>query len=192
MMWFTSDTHLGHAAIIKHSNRPFANADEMDHTIIANINSLVGTNDVLYHLGDWCWGTNIRAYRRRIRCENVVLILGNHDREIRRRPDRYADCFNEVTDFREIKLPDGNSLTLCHYALKVWNKSHHGTWHLYGHSHGSLPDDPKSRSFDIGVDCHAYKPLNLHQVGDIMAKKDFTPIDHHGARPHETRKVTRY
>jgi hypothetical protein len=28
---------------------------------------------------------------------------------------------------------------LCHYAMRVWNRSHHGAWHLYGHSQGESP-----------------------------------------------------
>ncbi len=39
-----------------------------------------------------------------------------------------------------------------HYAQRVWEHSHHGSWHVYGHSHGSLPDDIKSKSIDVGVD----------------------------------------
>jgi calcineurin-like phosphoesterase family protein len=64
--------------------------------------------------------------------------------------------------------------------MRVWNKSHHGAWHLYGHSHGTLPDDPNALSFDCGVDCHNYTPISFEQVEAIMAKKTFKPIDHHG------------
>jgi len=65
--------------------------------------------------------------------------------------------------------------------MRVWNKSHHGAWHLYGHSHGTLPDDKNSLSFDVGVDCHNFTPINFEQVSAIMKKKNFKPIDHHGA-----------
>jgi calcineurin-like phosphoesterase family protein len=64
--------------------------------------------------------------------------------------------------------------------MKVWNKSHHGAWHLYGHSHGSLPDDINSLSFDVGVDSHDYKPISYEEVKRIMKKKIFKPLDHHG------------
>ena len=33
-------------------------------------------------------------------------------------------------------------IVLCHYAMRVWQKSHYGAWMLYGHSHGTLPDNP--------------------------------------------------
>jgi hypothetical protein len=38
-----------------------------------------------------------------------------------------------------------------------------------------MPDDPKSLSFDCGVDCHEFKPLTFEQVMEIMRAKDFTP-----------------
>ena len=63
--------------------------------------------------------------------------------------------------------------------MKVWDKSHHGAWHLYGHSHGSLPDDPNSLSFDIGCNIHDYYPLEFEDVRKIMSTKTFKPIDHH-------------
>ncbi|MBL8880695.1 MAG: hypothetical protein JNG88_16400 [Phycisphaerales bacterium] len=60
MIWFTADTHFGHANIIKHCRRPFASVEEMDETLLRNINARVGRSDTLYHLGDfalrWCCG----------------------------------------------------------------------------------------------------------------------------------------
>ncbi|MCA9282233.1 MAG: metallophosphoesterase, partial [Phycisphaerales bacterium] len=79
-IYFTADTHFGHANIIKHSRRPFASVEEMDAAIIDDINSLVAPHDWLYHLGDFSFrGGNPAAYRARIRCRNMVLVLGNHD-----------------------------------------------------------------------------------------------------------------
>jgi calcineurin-like phosphoesterase family protein len=49
----------------------------------------------------------------------------------------------------------------------------------YGHSHGSLPDDNKSLSFDVGCDSHNYRPISYDEVKKIMSKKTFKPIDHH-------------
>lgn len=180
-VFFTSDTHFGHANIIKFSNRPFASVDEMDATLIDNINKVVGPNDVLYHLGDWSFKDPV-PYRQRIRCDNVHLILGNHDHKRLNR--LYAAGFKSIDSQLEIKV-DGNDITLNHYAMRCWNKSHRGAWHLYGHSHGSLPDDPNSLSFDCGVDCWDYKPIGIEQVREVMSRKTFLPIDHHGKRDFE-------
>lgn len=189
-VFFTSDTHLGHANIIKYSNRPFSNVKEMDDALIDNINSMVHTNDILYHLGDFTFKRDYRDisdYRERIKCKNIYFIYGNHDHEIKKSRDLQL-MFISCRNFAEIR-DRGQDITLCHYALRVWNKSHHGTWHLYGHSHGSLPDDPNSLSFDCGVDCHNYKPIYFEQIEAIMSKKEFKPIDHHGRRDFETKST---
>ena len=65
-------------------------------------------------------------------------------------------------------------IVLFHYALWVWNASHQGTWSLYGHSHGDLDDLEDSLSFDVGVDCHDFRPLSYEQVKTIMQGKDWT------------------
>lgn len=178
--WFTSDTHFGHANIIKYCNRPFANSVEMNEAIIANWNSVVKDGDLVYHLGDFCFGRedySFDSYLNRLK-GLIVFVKGNHDRLAwanRRKFYAAHDSYHQT-------VINGKDITLCHYAMRVWDKSHHGAWHLYGHSHGSLPDDPNSLSFDCGVDCHNYRPINFDEVEAIMAKKTWLPIDHHGER----------
>lgn len=76
MIWFTSDTHFGHSNIIKLAERPFVNIDEMEGSLVANINSLIAPSDELYHLGDFSMklGPEEQArILRRIRCRNILL-----------------------------------------------------------------------------------------------------------------------
>jgi len=55
----------------------------------------------------------------------------------------------------------------------VWRGSGRGNWHLYGHSHGTLPDLEESLSFDVGVDCHDFYPLSYDEVKAIMQHKNW-------------------
>ncbi len=56
---------------------------------------------------------------------------------------------------------------------------HKGFYHLHGHSHGSLPDNPNALSLDCGVDTHDFYPYSFEEVEDRMSKKQFVPVDHH-------------
>jgi calcineurin-like phosphoesterase family protein len=154
----------------------------MDEAIIRNINRVVKHDDELWHLGDFAMGTekDISRYRHRINCQNIFVVTGNHDKQFRK--PKVRGLFSGVyTNFLERKF-GSQRITLCHYAMRVWNKSHHGAWHLYGHSHGSIPDDVHARSFDVGVDLWEYTPLSLDEVGLIMDCKSYKPVDHHGSR----------
>lgn len=185
-IWFTSDTHFGHANIIRFSKRPFRDVQQMDAMLIKNWNSVVGYQDDVYHLGDFSLTSAERSLRILEQLNgNIHLIKGNHEKSVLEKSFT-REKFAWIKDYYELKVEDldarGNrqTIVLLHYAMKVWNKSHHGAWHLYGHSHGSLPDDINSLSFDVGVDSHNYFPISYEEVKRIMRKKEFIPIDHHG------------
>lgn len=166
--FFTADLHLGHRRIIDHCYRPFASVEEMDFVLIDRINQRVGKSDVLYIVGDFCLGKldEVKSYRQRINCHAVNLIRGNHDRLS---ADKYREAgFHFTEGLLDLNI-EGQPITLCHYAMRRWNKSHKGSWCLFGHSHGSLPDDPTLFSFDVGVDCWNYYPLEFVQINSLMA-----------------------
>lgn len=52
MNFYIGDPHLGHEAIIRLRDRPFASADEMDETIINSWNKRVTNADIVFILGD--------------------------------------------------------------------------------------------------------------------------------------------
>lgn len=176
--WFTSDTHFDHANIIRYSNRPFADVDEMNEALIANWNACVKPGDVVYHLGDFALARKVSSDRvRRLRERlhgSIHLVVGNHDSAA----TVNADCWTWVGDYKRIKIA-GQRIVLLHYAMRVWHGQHRGAWHLYGHSHGNLPDDPESKSFDVGVDACDYRPVHFDEVAERMANKTFVPVDHH-------------
>lgn len=171
-VYFTADPHFGHANIIKYCNRPFADAAAMDRALVERCNAVVMPDDVLYLLGDFCMGVRdhldaARRYRRAIACREVHLIWGNHDPQD---DDGFAGLFTTADHLRPVRL-GGQRITLCHYAMRAWDKSHHGAWQLYGHTHGQLPELPEVWSFDVGVDCWNYYPISLEQVEVVMEHK---------------------
>lgn len=170
-IWFTSDTHYGHKNVIKYCNRPFATVEEMDETMIANYNSVVQNNDTVYHIGDYCFSKDGVNIARRLK-GNKFLIEGNHDHI---NPE-LAKFFKEISQYKEIRW-EGEKIIMCHYAFRVWNKSHHGSWNLHGHSHNTLP--PIGKQLDVGVDVHNFFPISFEQVKKIMDKKTFKSVDHH-------------
>ncbi|MCB8881687.1 metallophosphoesterase [Acidisoma cellulosilytica] len=156
--WFVADTHFGHRGIIEMCFRPFASIEEHDAALISNWNSRVGGSDTVYHLGDFSHrsGRDCSHYLDRLKGK-VHLIHGNHDREATRADERWLSS----TPMMHINH-QGHHITLCHYAMRVWPKSHRGSLHLYGHSHGRLSGD--RQSLDVGVDCWGYYPISLDEI----------------------------
>jgi calcineurin-like phosphoesterase family protein len=196
-LFFSSDLHLGHRNIIKYCKRPFlfdaslgyvdGNLDvrAMNTALINNWNRVVKPTDTAYIIGDVSFFKDIRDTHRALDALNGTkhLIRGNHDKSMA--PETLAK-FASVQDYLEINVPDKTiprgrqMIVLSHYAFRVWDKSHYGSWNLYGHSHGSLPDDPNALAIDVGVDCHDYTPISYEQVKAIMATKKWKPADYHG------------
>lgn len=184
--FFTADLHFGHTNVIRYAGRPFADADEMDATLIERWNATVSPADTVYVVGDvaLCGRPRALAAVRRLHGQKF-LVRGNHDGGV---TGELAACFGWIKDLATVRVddadaPDGTQrIVLCHYAMRVWEGSHHGTWHLYGHSHGSLPDDPAARSLDVGVDVWDFRPVPYATIKARMAEKRFVPVDHHGAR----------
>lgn len=168
--YFTSDLHLGHSAIIKHTNRPFINSHFMDEELIKRWNSVVKKGDVVYIVGDFAWKDHSH-YLNRLR-GSKVLISGNHDKMSKVKMEQFKGVFGQLT----IRI-DKQIITMNHYAMRVWPHSGHGGWMLYGHSHGRLPEYDTSLSCDVGVDVWNYTPVPFWVLRKKMANRNsiFTP-----------------
>lgn len=160
-MFFTSDTHFGHAKIIEYCNRPFNTVQEMDAVIIARWNERVSPGDVVYHLGDFCFGP-ASPYARQLN-GIIHLVDGSHDTEVDDPRIYHVGSLLTIV----LHLYSSTRLALCHYAMRSWPLSHYGSWHLFGHHHGKLA--PYGLSFDVGVDTNDFYPYSLDEVAKKMA-----------------------
>jgi len=177
-IFFTSDHHFGHENIIKFCNRPFENVKEMDQTLIERWNEKIKKNDIVYHLGDF--GLTYKEHLETILKQlngKIHLISGNHESAA----IQNSKYFKWIKDYHELKVKDPDCkngvqrIILFHYAMRVWRGDSRGTWHLYGHSHGNLPDKEDRLAFDIGVDSHNFYPLSYDEVKAIMNQKTWVP-----------------
>jgi calcineurin-like phosphoesterase family protein len=177
MVYFTADQHLGHTNIIKYCNRPFASIQEMDKIILDNTFDVLRPGDTLISLGDLSFKEDIaRKYLNLIKKTNVsfMYISGNHDRQILSFLRRNGVGVHElkticITEDNIINSKHGLVIVLCHYSLRVWDRSHFNSWQLYGHSHGTLP--PIGKQEDVGVDAQSFELVSMDYLRLKMIDK---------------------
>lgn len=170
-VWFSSDLHLNHFNIIKHCNRPFSSAQEMTEKIISNFNSVIQTNDTLYHLGDFAWKTSDNYLSNLISRFNgkKIFIIGNHDNK----NQIIRLCSSGIISSYHCCLGttiNNQYMWLSHYPHRSWDKSFHGSIHLFGHVHGRF--SKYGRSMDVGVDSNNFFPYSAESIIDILLKEN--------------------
>jgi calcineurin-like phosphoesterase family protein len=158
-VWFTADTHFGHAGALALYRRPFASVAVMDAAMVAQWNAVVQPEDDIWHLGDFALRISTEAAADLLRQLNgrKHLIVGNNDQ-----PEITALAeWSSAQVYAEITVQE-QRLMLCHYAFRTWNGMAKGALNLHGHSHGRLK--PLPRQIDAGVDCWNFRPFGLHQL----------------------------
>lgn len=179
-IWLTSDTHWHHLNIIKYCNRPFETVEDMNQTLIDNWNSVIGPDDHVYHLGDFCFG-NVEKWNTvlapGVLNGHIHLILGNHDPDRVFRDGTMNERFDSI-DYQKILVIEGWTVILNHFPfLSFSNNIDHKVMQLFGHIHSGpgefgniLPEGYKVQwnQYDVGVDNNGYIPVSWAQVKERM------------------------
>ncbi len=182
MDYFSSDFHIGHTMAMLGDNAPFATIDEHDEAVFDRVNTMVGPRDRLFFLGDM----TLRDGREflvktmsRFRAP-MHIIWGNHDDGLRKLVERHPELFPNVKSAQDVLYLRVNKqkIFLSHYAHRSWRSQQHGSWHLFGHSHGKLDKKPYGKSLDVGLNSHSYHPISFDQVAAMMASRDVESPDH--------------
>lgn len=175
MIYFTSDLHLGHKAVIGMNDRPFADVEEMNTVLIENINERVKQNDTLYILGDLSFRIPLSQANeliQKIHCRNRYPLMGNHDKNYD------SSLFKGIYDFKKVNMISSDQvnydISLMHYPMMEWPRSRHGSVHFHGHIHSRGSDYNKRmkqegiRRYDVGVDANEYRPVSLDEILEFM------------------------
>lgn len=187
MTFFTSDLHFAHKNIVKYSNRPWTIEDQTEE-MISRWNSRVGEMDKVYHLGDFYFGGSkalpkVLDIIKRLNGQ-ITFVRGNHCETNLWKliEDANLPHVLEITHYKEISI-SGQKVILCHYPFETWNLSHHGSIHLHGHCHGSLPS--RGKRLDVGIDNHPdHQVFTWEEIQEYMLNRHIEVVDHHnGERP---------
>lgn len=180
-IWFTSDTHYGHANILKYSKRPFDNIEQMNAALVDTWNQQVQPSDTIYHLGDVSFMDERKTYALLSRLNgNKILIYGNHDKMIKKSAE-LRSLFGSIHDYKEIYIDNIGSkggksaVIMSHFPMMTWNKAHHGSFMLHGHCHGNLTYPWKAKIMDVGVDPQGYRPISAAEVLNTLSSRSSRP-----------------
>jgi len=195
-IFFTSDTHFSHDKIIEYCKRPFKDANHMNEVMINNWNSVVGPDDIVFHLGDFAWGGS-QVWNSILDRLNghIYLILGNHDEKNLRQG--YISKFEWVGYQMHISI-EGRSVYLNHYPFLtyggIYRSEEDQVWQLFGHVHSQknrtnyscitdeevkeILSQDKERlnyilpsQYDVGADNNDYTPISWNKVDKIIKKQ---------------------
>ena len=183
-LFFTSDTHFNHKAIIGFCNRPWKSIEEHDQALIENWNSVVSPDDTVFHLGDFVFG-GFPKWKEIVEQLNghIYLIRGNHDDKQMTAGIQtlFEDCLYQariLVDGRTVYLNHFPFLCFGHGDPKIYKDSY--SIQLFGHIH-SGPNSTSadvSRSsilyptqYDVGVDNNNYRPISWKEINEKIQKQ---------------------
>lgn len=157
--WCISDTHFFHANIIKYCKRPFANVAEMNKYIINSWNSVVNTDDTVYHAGDFAFGP--KEYVESLVSQlngSIILIQGNHDKFSR---TKILEC--GFADFHKGPFKLGE-LIITHAPLQDVSSDY---INVHGHTHNTYIEEIDTDwHVNVSADVLGFKPI---LISDILA-----------------------
>ena len=166
-VFLTADLHLAHRKAAEDFTRddgsklrPFGTLEETDRAIIAGINSRVMWNDTLFILGDIAWTAKGGELLKQITCENLIAVLGNHDRH----------GLMDLSIFKEVHgaYPMKDIGVLTHIPVHPDCLGKRFPLNVHGHLHsGEILDEngnPDPRYMCVSVERNNFYPFHIDEV----------------------------
>lgn len=161
--WFIADTHFSHTNIIRYANRPYANVEEMNRSLIDNWNQSIGKDDQVFFLGDFGLGDVDHLHSI---CSQLnghkICIRGNHDRNS---SWMTRVGFNVVLESAFLKI--GSHLVELIHIPSEPPPTH---FQLHGHVHDKRPRKIISNQLNLCVEVWDYKPVSEEAILSLLDK----------------------
>jgi calcineurin-like phosphoesterase family protein len=155
--YFWSDQHFGHKNIIRYSDRPFKDLDDMREMMIYNYNAIVNTSDVVAFVGDFAFLPDDEANKVLARLNgHKILIIGNHDLHKKRGLKKLN--FDEIYAWATMD----DKFFITHYPMahlpEPW-------FNIHGHEHVNGDEATVTGyHFNVNVEFHNFKPVSKDEI----------------------------
>jgi calcineurin-like phosphoesterase family protein len=141
----------------------------MNEAMIELWNSRVTKADSVYILGDFAFSKNplqVNELLQQLKGKKYLL-RGNHDKFVDN-PEFNSGLFEWIKDYHRM-TENKQRLILCHYPIAVWDCSHRGAIHLYGHVHrDGFERHPQlyylENAYNACVSINNYIPCTLEEI----------------------------
>lgn len=157
----------------------------MDYKLIENWNKTVPPNGLVFHLGDFSFGSlqQWKSIREQLN-GRIILIKGNHDMKNGPQSDeKFLELFDQVSFQMRIHI-GGKNVWLNHFPFLCYSGTYRDVsnleYQLYGHVH-SGPNKQGAdihrlkylfpTQYDVGVDNNNYTPISWKEVNDKISKQ---------------------
>lgn len=170
--WFTSDMHFGHENIIKYCNRPFKSLDDMNTKLINNWNERVKPEDIVYHVGDFCFhsgreGGKVKAKVWESKLNGSIYhVYGNHDSNNGVKSillsgilviDKQLVFVTHKPPKSRLDIPDGCKYVLCGHVHEKWDYNY------------TIEQNPLLM-INVGTDANKFRPIGLDEIINKVRK----------------------
>ena len=133
-VWLTADKHHGHNQEFLFKERNVKDLHDMDWTLINNHNERVKPEDIVMHIGDFCFTSGNNSKLKYYEWEDqlngkIIHILGNHDKQnkIKGALNTATYQFEGLNFFmrhippeNESEIPEGIDIFVCGHVHTLW------------------------------------------------------------------------
>lgn len=171
-VFFTADLHLNHNKEFIYKARGFNSVEEMNFSIIENINKNVKFDDEIWILGDLLLGDSLSGVKLLKEINGYKhIIFGNHCTLRRQEYYKYL-LRTEIHGYADLVRFKKQSLYLSHYPVIMSNGNEKVPVCLHGHTHSSNPlEYIQFNCINVGLDAWDCRPVHIDTIKELIKNK---------------------